>query len=147
MNLAPRASTQSGNTGVNLIANAGNVTFGDFDVSPDSSFKAMVGTTTPALITTTSGDVSSTGNTVLEIIGARRRRPNAALDDHSQHPYPGQRDGIGLDLNFVSGNLNVTGATTSRTRQCGNPDSKYRRGNINFQGNNVSNISCERGSS
>lgn len=96
----------SGNTGVDLGTNAAAITFADLDINPDANRRAFHSVNSTGTITTTSGDIQSSGNVALEITGANAgaRTPLAMtltnLDSTNSI-------GNGVDLNFVSGSLTV----------------------------------------
>jgi Bacterial Ig domain/Calx-beta domain len=110
MNFGDTASNTSGGTGVFLNANAGAVTFGDLDVSPDSGQRAFHATNNTGTITSTNGDIAATSNVTLEIAGlnAANRTPLAMVLNNLDST---NSSSLGVDLNFVSGNLTVNDAT------------------------------------
>ena len=110
MNFGNTTANQSGGTGVFMNTNAGGVTFGDLDISPDSGQRALQSTNSTGTITSTSGDVTATGNVTFQIFGlsAASRTPLAMVLNNLDST---NSIGIGVDLNFVSGNLTVNDAT------------------------------------
>ncbi|MGH9967469.1 MAG: Calx-beta domain-containing protein [Pyrinomonadaceae bacterium] len=113
MNFGNTAANNSGNanvdatgTGVFLNANAGNVTFGDLDISPDANERALQSTNSTGTLTTTSGDITATGNVTIEIVGLSLVSPTP-LAMVLNNVDSTNSNGIGVNLNFVSGNLTV----------------------------------------
>lgn len=114
MNFGNTTANQSGGTGVVLggasSGNAGNVTFADLDINPDSGQRALQGTNNTGTITSTSGDVQATSNVTLDIVGASAiaRTPLAMTLNNLDST---NSSGIGVNLNFVSGNFTVNDGT------------------------------------
>jgi hypothetical protein len=110
----------SGSTGVNLATNTGAVTFADLDISPDAAQRAFLAQNNTGTITTTSGDIAATGNVSLEITGASAaaRTPLAMVLNNLDSTTS---TGIGINLNFVSGNFTVNdpGVSTSVSASTG----------------------------
>ncbi|MFY9557090.1 MAG: HYR domain-containing protein [Blastocatellia bacterium] len=59
----------TGGTGVSLVNNVGAVTFADLDITPETGQRAFHATGNTGAITTTSGTISTTNNTAVEIAG------------------------------------------------------------------------------
>jgi uncharacterized repeat protein (TIGR01451 family) len=102
--------TGSGNTGVDLGTNSAAITFADLDISPDASRRAFHSVNSTGTITVTSGDFQATGNVTLEITGASTaaRTPLAMTLNNLDSTNSA---GLGVELNFVSGNLTVNDGT------------------------------------
>ncbi|MFY9574913.1 MAG: hypothetical protein WAV20_26215, partial [Blastocatellia bacterium] len=60
---------QSGGTGVSLVNNTGNVSFSDLDITPDAGQRGFHATGNTGTLTSTSGTVSTSANTAVEIVG------------------------------------------------------------------------------
>ena len=101
--------TQSGNTGVYLISNAGNITFADLDVSPDANVRAILATDNSGTITTTSGTISNSGNIGIEITRASSTTPLAMV--LTSVSASGSSNGIILSRTSGSFAVNGTGTT------------------------------------
>jgi hypothetical protein len=110
----------SGSTGVSLASNVGAVTFADLDISPDSGQRALLATNNTGTITSTSGDIAATSNVTLEITGASAvaRTPLVMVLNNVDST---NSTGLGVNLNFVSGNLTVSdpGVATNITNAAG----------------------------
>lgn len=67
----------SGGAGVKLVSNSNSTTFADLDITPDANQKAIVATNNTGTITTTSGDIttSGAGNRAIDIDGPAGRTP------------------------------------------------------------------------
>ncbi|MCA1567468.1 MAG: cadherin-like domain-containing protein [Acidobacteria bacterium] len=102
--------TGSGNTGVDLGTNSAAITFADLDINPDANRRAFHSVNSTGTITATSGDVQATGNVTLEITGASTaaRTPLAMTLNNLDST---NSTGLGVELNFVSGNLTVNDGT------------------------------------
>ena len=69
------SSTLSGGAGVSLLTNTGTITFGALNISPDPNQKGLVATDNSNTITSTSGTISNTGATAVEITRASGTTP------------------------------------------------------------------------
>ncbi|MDT7809010.1 MAG: hypothetical protein QOJ70_2823 [Acidobacteriota bacterium] len=132
----------SGSTGVSLTSNTGALTFADLDISPDAAQRALLATNNAGTITTTSGDITATGNVSLEITGASAaaRTPLAMVLNNLDSTTS---TGIGVNLNFVSGNFTVNdpGVSTniSASTGIGIQVQNSGAGTINFGNTTVAN--------
>jgi hypothetical protein len=132
----------SGGTGVSLTSNTGALTFADLDISPDAAQRAFLATNNTGTITTTSGDITATGNVSLEITGASAaaRTPLAMVLNNLDSTTS---TGIGVNLNFVSGNFTVNdpGVSTniSASTGIGIQVQNSGAGTINFGNTTVAN--------
>ena len=106
VNGSGNANVDAAGTGVFLNANAGNVTFGDLDISPDALERAFQSTASTGTITTTSGDITATGNVTLDIAGVSLAS-RTALAMTLNNLDSTNSNGLGVNINFVSGNLTV----------------------------------------
>jgi hypothetical protein len=124
-NFGNTSVTASGNTGVDLGSNPAAITFADLDINPDATRRAFQSANSTGTITTTSGDIQSTGNVALEITGANAgaRTPLTMVLNNLDST---NSVGNGVELNFVSGNLTVNDAAVAT--------------NITNAGNGTSNI-------
>ena len=121
MNFGNTSVTNTGNAnvdaagmGVFLNANAGNVTFGDLDILPDANERAFQATAMTGTITSTSGDLAATGNVTLDIVGPAGRTPLAMVLNNLDST---NSNGVGVNLNLVSGNFTVNDATLATSVQ------------------------------
>jgi Big-like domain-containing protein/Calx-beta domain-containing protein len=133
------ANVDATGTGVFLNANAGNVTFGDLDISPDANERAFQATAMTGTITTTSGDIAATGNVTLDIVGPAGRTPLAMVLNNLDST---NSSGVGVNINLVSGNFTVNDATLATSIQ--NPtgvglqvQNTAAGGTMNFGNSNV----------
>ena len=102
-------STQSGGTGVQLQANAGTVSFGDLDISPDSGQRAFLADQNTGTISSTSGDMTASANAgPFAIAGPAGRTPLAMV--LTSVNLTGATN-VGVNVALVSGNLTI-GTTT-----------------------------------
>ncbi|HEX9987952.1 MAG TPA: Ig-like domain-containing protein [Chloroflexia bacterium] len=69
LNFANTSVSGSGDTGVSLTSNSGGITFADLDITPDTSERALHATSNTGTLTVTSGTISTTSNTAVEITG------------------------------------------------------------------------------
>lgn len=105
----------SGGTGVNLVSNSNNITFADLDITPDANQKAIVATNNTGTITTTSGDIttSGAGNRAIDIDGPVGRTPiNMTLTSVTTS---GAANSISL-VDTSGTKFQVTGTTQINTR-------------------------------
>ena len=110
------ANVDGPGTGVFLNANAGNVTFGDLDVTPDANERAFHATNNTGSISSASGDIAATGNVTIEIVGLSllSRTPlNMTLNNVDST----NSNAFGVNINFVSGSFTVNDATLATNIQ------------------------------
>jgi len=98
----------SAGAAVNLSSNSGNISFADFDLTPDSSFRGLDAQNNTGTITTTSGDVAATGNAAIFIDGPAGRTPLAMVLNNVDSTTS---SGDGVNLTDVSGSFVVNDAT------------------------------------
>jgi uncharacterized repeat protein (TIGR01451 family) len=98
--------TGSGGTGVSLTSNAVVIAFSDLDINPDSGQRAFHATNNTGTLSSTSGDITATSNVTLEITGASAaaRTPLGMTLTNVDSTNSAT---LGVNLNFVSGNLTV----------------------------------------
>lgn len=109
LNFGNTTASASGNTGVSLLNNSGAITFGALNISPDASQRGLLATDNSNTITATSGTISNTGATAVEITRASGQTPLViSLTSVSS-------DGAvnGIKLNSVNGSFTVTGTGTT----------------------------------
>lgn len=131
----------NGGTGVFLEDNSGAITFADFDVTPNANQKAVTINNSTGAVTATSGDLSATGNSVLEITGPAGRTPLAMSLTSLASTNNANAGGLGLDINFTSGAFTVTGATNIQNPAGIGIRIQNSTTTFNFQGNTTSNLS------
>jgi uncharacterized repeat protein (TIGR01451 family) len=111
MNFGNTLNNQAGGTGVLLGGNAGANTFVTLQITPDNGQRGLLAQNNTGTISSTNGAINSTGTVALEITGASAvaRTPlSMTLDDLVST----NSATLGVVLNFVSGNLTVTGTGT-----------------------------------
>ncbi|MCM3905164.1 MAG: Ig-like domain-containing protein [Pyrinomonadaceae bacterium] len=111
MNFGNTTNNQAGGTGVLLAGNAGAITFVTLQVTPDSGQRGLLAQNNTGTISSTNGAINATNAVNMEITGASAaaRTPlSMTLDDIVST----NSTTLGVVLNFVSGNLTVTGAGT-----------------------------------
>ncbi|HET6889857.1 MAG TPA: hypothetical protein VFH31_02045, partial [Pyrinomonadaceae bacterium] len=110
------ANLDANGTGVFLNANGSAITFGDLDVTPDLNERAFHATNNTGTVTTTSGDIAATGNVTIEIVGLSlaSRTPLAMTLNNVDST---NSNGLGVNINFVSGNFTVNDATLATSIQ------------------------------
>ncbi|HEU4388570.1 MAG TPA: Ig-like domain-containing protein, partial [Blastocatellia bacterium] len=59
----------TGGTGVSLTSDSATITFGDLDITPETGQRGFHATSCTGTITTTSGDIVTSGATAVEIVG------------------------------------------------------------------------------
>jgi Bacterial Ig domain/Calx-beta domain len=109
LNFGNTTASASGNTGVSLLNNSGAITFGALNISPDAGQRGLLATDNSNTITATSGTISNTGATAVEITRASGFTPLViSLTSVSS-------DGAanGITLNRVNGSFTVTGTGTT----------------------------------
>ncbi|HEV2706673.1 MAG TPA: Ig-like domain-containing protein, partial [Pyrinomonadaceae bacterium] len=102
----------SGGTGVSLTSNAVAIGFSDLDINPDSGQRAFHATNNTGTLSSTSGDIAATSNVTLEITGASAAA-RTPLSMTLTNLDSTNSNGIGVNLNFVSGNLTVNDPGTA----------------------------------
>ncbi|MEQ1920908.1 MAG: Ig-like domain-containing protein [Pyrinomonadaceae bacterium] len=102
-------STGSGGTGVQLQSNAGTISLGDLDISPDAGQRAFLADQNTATISSTSGDITASGNPGLFAISGPAGRTPLAMVLTSVN-LTGATN-VGANIALVSGNLTI-GTTT-----------------------------------
>jgi hypothetical protein len=110
LNFGNTSSTLSGSTGVRLITNTGAITFGSLDISPDANQRGLFATDNTNTITSTSGAISNTGASAVEITRAAGTTP-LVISQTSVSSSGGTGDGI--ILSNTSGSFTVVGAGTA----------------------------------
>lgn len=131
----------TGGTGVFLEDNSGAITFADFDVTPNANQKAVTINNSGGTVTATSGDLSATGNSVLEITGPAGRTPLAMSLTSLASTNNANAGGLGLNINLTSGTFTVTGATNIQNPAGVGIQIQNSTTNFNFQGATTSNAS------
>jgi hypothetical protein len=99
----------SGGTGVSLLTNSGTITFGALNISPDASQRGLLATDNSNTITTTSGAITNTGATAVEITRAIGTTPLVV----SLTSVSSDGGVNGIKLNNVNGSFTVTGTGTT----------------------------------
>ncbi len=139
MNFGNTNSTQSGAAGVFLNANAGAITFADLDITPDANQRGLDATSNTGTITSTSGDIATTGAPAINISGPAGRTP---LSMTLTNVDSTNSTTLGVDINLVSGNLTVNdaGVATNITNPTGIGIQvrNTASGTMNFGNTNVS---------
>jgi Bacterial Ig domain/Calx-beta domain len=138
------SSTSSGGTGVSLLTNTGAITFGALDISPDANQKGLVATDNSNTITSTSGTISATSATAVEITRGSGTTP-LVISQTSVSSSGGSANGI--ILSNTTGSFTVVGTGTAGSG--GTIASKTGADGSSTQGtgiflNNVQNISLDR---
>ncbi len=89
---------------VDLSSNTGAITFADLDLTPDANLRGLDASNNTGTITSTSGDIATTGAPAINISGPAGRTPLSMtltnVDSTNSTTF-------GVDLNLVSGNLTV----------------------------------------
>ncbi|MGH9931621.1 MAG: beta strand repeat-containing protein, partial [Pyrinomonadaceae bacterium] len=104
-------ATQSGGTGVNLQSNAGAITFGDLDITPDSGQRGLFSSGSTGTLTTTDGTINTPSAVAVEINGvsAASRTPLAIV--FTSVSTTGGANGIVLTSTSGTFAVNGTGTT------------------------------------
>ena len=103
---------------VDIAGQTGSVTFADLDLTPDANLRGLDVSNTSGAITSTSGDIVTTGAAALNISGPAGRTPlSLTLNDISatNSATPG------IDLNLVSGNITLAAAGAGSEVNISNP--------------------------
>ncbi|HEX6718177.1 MAG TPA: Ig-like domain-containing protein [Pyrinomonadaceae bacterium] len=118
LGFANTSVTSSGGTGVSLTTNTGAITFGSLTITPDASQRGLLATDNTQTITITSGTISTTTNTAVEITRASSTTP-LAVSLTAVSANGGSR---GIMLSNTSGNFTITGTggtcTNANTSGC-----------------------------
>jgi len=109
LNFGNTTSSASGGTGVSLLTNTGSITFGALNISPDASQRGLLATDNSNTITTTSGAITNTGATAVEITRASGTTPLVV----SLTSVSSDGGVNGIRLNNVNGSFTVTGTGTT----------------------------------
>ncbi len=105
----PDANT-TGNTGVSLLTNTGTITFGALNISPEQNQRGLLATENTMTITTTSGTISTTSATAVEITRSSSTTPlMMTLTKVSMNEASGSGGTSGLILTRTSGSFTVAG--------------------------------------
>ena len=109
LNFGNTTASSSGNTGVSLLNNSGAITFGALNISPDAGQRGLLATDNSNTITATSGTISNTGATAVEITRASGVTPLVV----SLTSVSSDGGVNGIKLNNVNGSFTVTGTGTT----------------------------------
>ena len=140
-------STGSGSTGVSLTSNTGAITFGALNLSPDSGQRGFLSTNNTMTITSTSGSVTTSGATAVEVTRVGGETP-LAMSFGSVAASGGAPNGI--FLSNTSGSFTVAGSggpctftspTCSGGRITATTGADNSTGGIGVYLNNVDNVS------
>jgi hypothetical protein len=75
LNFGNTNANGSGSTGVSLTTNTGTITFGSLNISPAANQRGLLATDNTNIITSTSGTITTTGATAVEITRAASATP------------------------------------------------------------------------
>lgn len=106
LNFGATTSTSSGGTGVSLLTNTGSITFAALNISPDANQRGLVATNNSGTITSSSGAISNSGATAVEITRASGTTP-LVVSLTSVSSSGGASNGI--ILSNTSGSFTVVG--------------------------------------
>ena len=112
LNFGNTNASSSGGTGVSLTTNTGTITFGSLSISPDASQRALLATDNTNTITATSGTITTTGATAVEITRAAGTTP-LAISLTSVSATASAPNGIYLKNTSGSFTVNGDGTNTS----------------------------------
>jgi hypothetical protein len=98
----------SAGDGVDLSSNTGNISFGDLDITPDANLRGLDASNNTGIISSTSGDIATSGAPAINIAGPAGRTP---LSMTLTNVDSVNSTTLGVDLNLVSGNLTVNDPT------------------------------------
>jgi uncharacterized repeat protein (TIGR01451 family) len=115
LNFGATTSTQSGGTGVSLTSNTGTITFGALNASPDAGQKGLVATENTNTITTTSGSITASTNTAVEITKASGATPLVV----SLTSVSANGGASGIVLTNTSGSFTIVGDGTNTNNGSG----------------------------
>jgi hypothetical protein len=107
LNFGNTNASGSGSTGVSLTTNTGTITFGSLSISPAANQRGLLATNNTNTITSTSGAISTTGATAVEITRTVGTTPLAI----SQTSIAASGDSNGIFLSNTSGSFTVTGSS------------------------------------
>ncbi|HEX3084302.1 MAG TPA: Ig-like domain-containing protein, partial [Pyrinomonadaceae bacterium] len=149
LNFGNTNASASGSTGVSLTTNTGPITFGSLSISPDAGQRGLLATDNTNTITSTSGDISTSGATAVEISRAAGTTPLAiSLTSVSANTAPPN----GIFLKNTSGSFTINGDGTN-TSVGGNSSGGTITGATGADGatsgigvylNNVTNVTLRR---
>ncbi len=149
LNFGNTTSTLSGGTGVSLLTNSGAINFGSLDISPDASQRGLLATDNSNTITSTSGAISTSSATAVEITRASGTTPlNIVLTSVSS--TGGTANGITLQNTSGSFTVAGNGGTCTTAVNCTGGNIANKTGaDGNTQGtgifvNNAANVSITR---
>jgi hypothetical protein len=106
LNFGNTTSTGSGGTGVSLLTNTGTVTFGALNISPDANQRGLLATDNSNTITSTSGAISTSGATAVEVTRGAGTTPLAI----SQTSVSASGGTNGILLSNTNGSFTVAGS-------------------------------------
>jgi hypothetical protein len=112
LNFGNTSATGSGGTGISLTTNTGTITFGSLSISPTTGQRALLATDNTNTITATSGAVTTTSATAVEITRASSSTP-LAISLTSVSATASAPNGIYLKNTSGSFTVNGDGANTS----------------------------------
>jgi hypothetical protein len=110
LNFGNTNSTSSGSTGVSLLTNTGAITFGALNISPDANQRGLLATNNTNTITSTSGAITTSGATAVEITRGIGTTP-LAISQTSISSSGGS--GNGIILSNTTGSFTVVGTGTA----------------------------------
>jgi hypothetical protein len=142
-------STLSGGTGVSLLTNSGTITFGSLNISPDAGQRGLLATNNSNTITATSGTISTSSATAVEITRASSTTP-LSITLTKVTSTGGTANGI--TLQNTSGGFTVAGSggTCTTAVNCTGGNIANKTGadgttqGIGIYLNNASNVSITR---
>ncbi|HEX3146069.1 MAG TPA: Ig-like domain-containing protein, partial [Pyrinomonadaceae bacterium] len=111
LNFANTSVQGSGATGVSLTTNNGPITFGSLDIAPAANQKALLATENTQTITSTSGTISNSGATAIDISRTSSTTP-LSINLTSVSSTGGTSDGISLQKTSGSFTINGDSSTT-----------------------------------
>lgn len=150
LNFGNTNSSGSGSTGVSLTSNTGAITFGSLNILPDGGQRGLLATENTMTITSTSGDVSTSGATAVEVSRVAGDTPLVMFFD-SVAASGGSPNGI--FLSNTSGSFTVAGSgglctftspTCSGGRITATTGADNSTSGIGVYLNNVDNVSLTR---
>lgn len=112
LNFGNTNASSSGSTGVNLTTNTGTITFGLLSISPDANQRGLLATDNTNTITSTSGAITTTGATAVEVTRASGTTP-LAISLTSVSATTSAPNGIYLKNTSGSFTVNGDGTNTS----------------------------------
>ncbi|MET0650820.1 MAG: Ig-like domain-containing protein, partial [Pyrinomonadaceae bacterium] len=129
----------SAGDGVDLSNNTGNITFADLDIAPDANVRGLDAQNNSGTITTTSGDINTTGAPAVFIDGPAGRTPLAMVLTNVDSTNSGT---TGVEIREASGSFTVNdpGVATNIVNPTGvglsliNNTATFNFGNTNAAG-------------